>query len=85
MITDTQGVNRHSNPVGPAYTSNNPARTSLSIFTFTGSERFEGDFHWTSTDFPIINVWYQNFSNGTQSFRAKSQFAFVRAFRRELV
>lgn len=85
---DTIGVNRNSIPTGSAYTSNNPARTSLSIFQTAGSEGFPPGEWWSSSDFsdaelPSQLAWRQNVGdNGFQGGTFKTSDRRVRAVRR---
>lgn len=84
------GVNSNSIPTGIAYTSGNPAQTSLSAFqASSGAEYFNGSY-WASTEYaPNTNcAWSQNFTTGAQGIDdlvQKNSTRIVRAMRKVLV
>ena len=79
---DTVGINRNSDPTGAAYTSTNPARTSVLAFRSGGAEAFLEALYWSSSEFSNIATWWQNFQDGAQSNSNKDQVRRVRAVRR---
>jgi hypothetical protein len=82
---DKSGVNRNSDPIGAAYTSGNPAQTSVSIFKTGNTEAFVNVSYWTSTDFSNTNTWLQDFNDGFQGNDFRTGGHRVRAVRRILV
>jgi hypothetical protein len=90
---DTMGVNRNSDPTGAAYTSGNPAQTSVLAFQADGSEAFDipsiTAVYWSSSEASVEGAWEQSFGpaisgsqfSGTGSF-GKANFRAVRAVRR---
>ena len=84
---DTRGVNRHSVPTGAAYTTTNPAQTSLAPFKQGGAESFYVDSdsrHRSSTENSSSGAWYQVFSGvfaGNQYGDNMTNSFLVRAFR----
>lgn len=82
---DTQGVNRNSNPVGAAYTSGNPAQTSVTDFVGGGTEALNDVTYLSSSEFSDGRAWSKSLRNGSESFQNKAtpDFAIiVRAIRR---
>jgi hypothetical protein len=82
VSADTMGVNRNSDPTGAAYTSGNPAQTSVSAFQTGNTEAFSASSYWSSSEFSAANAWLQSFSDGSQPSFSKGIFTRVRAFRR---
>lgn len=84
-----QGYNPNSVPVGAAYTSGSPARTSISAFIGGGAEAFSvSSYYWTSTEYalsPADIAWLQRFSDGPQNTSPKPGAFYVRGFRRVLI
>lgn len=85
-----QGYNPDSVPVGAAYTTGNPARTSVTAFRTNGVEAFSASnyYYWTSTEdarYPAISACQQNFRSGHQRFANRDNAYHVRAFRRVLI
>lgn len=83
------GVNLSSVPPGAAYTSNNPAITSVTAFLTGGAEAFSvGNYYWTSSEYapsPAGYAWYQYFSSGLQLGHNKTLASYVRGVRRVLL
>ena len=82
---DTDGRNRNSSPLGAAYIAGNPAQTAVVLFQTGGSESFESNIYWTSTEFNNTEAWVQEFSQGIQNSQVKNPSSFgpqARAFRR---
>jgi hypothetical protein len=82
VSADTMGINRNSDPTGAAYTSGNPAQTSVSAFQTGNTEAFAADFYWSSSELSATDAWRQDFVNGFQSTSNKNGFRRVRALRR---
>ncbi len=70
-----------------AYLPDNPAQTSVEIFTEDGTEAFESEWHWTSTQCAggASFAWDQNFDDGGQDLTDKGSQGRVRAVRRFLI
>ena len=79
---DTMGINRNSDPTGAAYTSGNPAQTSVTAFQTGNTEAFASARYWSSSEFSSTNAWKQNFNNGNQNNNNKNNNNYVRAVRR---
>ena len=82
------GSNRHSNPVGEAYTATVPAQTAVAAFATGGAEAFVADYYWSSSEFGPYNAWFQNFSPsypGWQSHTSKFSAVRARAVRRSIL
>ncbi len=75
------GTNPNSDPVGDAYTTSDPSRTSIAIYQSGASEAFVENYYWTSTQRSAGLAWCQNFSNGGQLESSKSGSYYVRAVR----
>jgi hypothetical protein len=83
LSADTMGVNRNSSPTGAAYTSGDPAQTSVTAFVTEGTEAFASAYYWSSSEFSDTNAWRQNLSDGFQSTSGgKGNSVYVRAVRR---
>lgn len=84
-----QGYNPSSDPVGAAYTTGVPARTSVSAFITGGGEAFSvSNYYWTSTEYapnPADTAWVQAFNLGYQLSRNKTNTFCVRGVRRVLI
>jgi hypothetical protein len=76
------GVNRNSDPTGAAYTSGNPAQTSVSVFQTGNTEAFAAVRYWSSSEFSATNAWTQSFFDGNQPTNSKNTNQRVRAVRR---
>tara|TARA_B100001564_G_C20591790_1_gene648195 strand:- start:313 stop:900 length:588 start_codon:yes stop_codon:yes gene_type:complete len=77
------GNNAFSVPLrSSAYTSGNPAQTSVAIFQSGGSEAFDDYSHWTGDNYNSSNAFQLEFDVGNCSFTNKV-FSFpLRAFRK---
>jgi hypothetical protein len=82
VSADTMGVNRNSDPAGAAYTSGNPAQTSVSEFQAGNTEAFAAGGYWSSGEFSATTAWYQAFDFGFQDGGGKGNGRRVRAVRR---
>jgi hypothetical protein len=82
---DTTGINRNSDPTGAAYTSGNPAQTSVTAFQTGNTEAFASALYWSSSEYSSTVAWYQTFANGGQNSLAKNGYGYVRAVRRVAV
>ena len=81
----TSGTNLYSVPQRNSnWTAAYPARTPLTAWQSAGgSESFAADFHWTSTEFNVSNVYTLRLDLGLQnSFQSKLGTIRTRAFRR---
>ena len=76
------GHNEYSVPNGSAYTSTNPAQTSIAVFQSGGSECFDSNWYWSSTWFLSSLAWIQYFNYGTQLNYAQTGRCYVRCVRR---
>lgn len=65
------------------YTSEMPAQTSLSGFQEGGTEAFDADWYWSSTQHAGYSdyAWFQSFTNGDQYDYSKGNELRVRAVR----
>lgn len=84
---DTMGVNRNSSPAGAAYIAyGSPTQTSVTNFQYlNGSEDFDRNPYWCSSEYSSIDAWRVNFTDGTQQNTTKIVSNFVRAVRRVAV
>jgi hypothetical protein len=82
LSADTMGVNRNSSPTGAAYTSGDPAQTSVTDFIDGGTEAFASAFYWSSSEVPDKEAWGQLFNDGGQFGSTKDFSSYVRAVRR---
>jgi len=82
LSADTMGVNRNSEPTGAAYTSGNPAQTSVSVFQTGNTEAFVDDRYWSSSEVSATGAWRQAFNDGSQPHSNKTSLTEVRAVRR---
>jgi len=82
---DTTGVNRNSDPTGAAYTSGNPAQTSVTLFQTGNSEAFAAGSYWSSSEYSSTDAWRQAFGSGSQGNVTKDHSNYVRAVRRVAV
>jgi hypothetical protein len=73
-------------PISTNYTSGSPAQTSASDFA-GGTQKFEAQYYWTSTQYSATHSWFHYFLNGRQfQYRsAKNGTELVRAIRRVAV
>lgn len=80
--TNTNAVpSRSSN-----YTTTVPGQTSATDFlASTGTERFDSESYWSSTQQAAAYAWFQYFSNGQQGYPSKTYGLRVRAVRRVAV
>ena len=62
------GINLSADPPTWPHTPVEPAQTSIALFQDGGSEAFEKEAYWTSTQHASFSVyaWLQYFDNGTQ-------------------
>lgn len=81
------GINAYSIPPGQEYTAIDPSQTASNAFKLGGSESFNTDFHWTSTQHQyFVDIQYvQRFSDGAQAFDVKKKVYYTRAVRRVLI
>tara|TARA_R110000822_G_scaffold207270_2_gene343397 strand:- start:672 stop:1466 length:795 start_codon:yes stop_codon:yes gene_type:complete len=78
---DGMGVNRNSNPTYGAFTTGDPAQTSVTLFQENNSEYLYPGFHWSSTEWDSGNAWGIHF--GYAQFSTPKTGAYiVRAIRR---
>jgi len=85
FASDTMGVNRNSSPTGAAYTTGDPAQTSVTDFVTGGTEAFASDYYWCSSEYSETRAWIPLFITGAQIGDRKSFSVYVRAVRREPV
>lgn len=78
------GINLNSIPPAHPYTPDFPAQTALEIFRVGGSEAFEPDWYWTSSQHAAGSgrAWMQWFGGGNQSGYGKGSDFRVRVVRR---
>ena len=83
----TNGINSNAVPARASnYTSETPAQTSATDFKSTGTEDFEYNFYWSSTEYSDSKTWTQYFYNGNQqTYFTKDTSLKVRAIRRVAV
>lgn len=87
----SSGVNDYSVPKrASAYTSGNPAQTTVTSFQSGNAEAFMSSYHWTSTEQDFSTAWAVDFTNGTETtflpdFNYKLSPNAVRAFRKVAV
>lgn len=82
----SSGINPNAVPARASnYTSGNPAQTTATNFKNTGSEDFNADSYWSSTELSSTNARLQFFYSGSQFNSAKYNAFFVRAIRRVAV
>ncbi len=89
IANEGRGLNRHSIPAGAAYTTTNPAQTSLAPFQSGGAEAppWEISF-WSSSEYSSTIAWLQAYSTSTpgrQGVANKSSSYRVRAVRRSIM
>lgn len=85
LSSDTQGINRNSNPTGAAYTTGNPAQTSVVSFQAGGTEAFAAVKYWSSTEFGSTFGWGTRLNDGVSGDTSKTDAEYVRAIRRVAV
>ena len=86
----THGTNRHSDPVGAAYTAGNPAQTSVAAFQSGGAEAmtFGSVYYWSSSESSATNAWCQVYNAslpGYQDGNGKTYGTRARACRRSIL
>jgi hypothetical protein len=82
----SSGINPNAVPARASnYTISNPAQTSATNFKDTGSEDFQVDMYWSSTESTAPYARRQFFSTGNQADYYKNALHFVRAIRRVAV
>lgn len=82
VVGNTMGTNLNSSPQGAAYTSGNPARTTVALFQSGGAEAFAAVRYWSSTEFSATAAWLQIFGDGDQFGNQRDSNFYVRAVRR---
>lgn len=88
-----QGINTNSSPVGVAYTTTVPARTTVASFYSGAAEAFvttagPSYYYWTSSDFNNVQAWMIVFNAdafGNEFAVAKANPRTVRAVRRSII
>lgn len=79
------GLNGSSDPSGAAYTTTNPAQTSVAAFRSTGAQTLRtGAFFWSATWYDSLSAWAQSADSGNQVGTAQDTTGskFVRPVRR---
>ena len=89
-LTQAHGTNRHSDPVGAAYTAGSPAQTSVAAFQTGGAEAmtFGSAYYWSSSEFSATGAWYQGYHTsgpGGQYDGSKANGFRARAVRRSIL
>ena len=88
-LNKNHGENPNSDPAGAAYTTTNPAQTTVTTFRSGGVEAFDtGVYYWTSTEYSYYtsSALIQNFYNGYQYNNLKTTTGnMVRAVRRVVI
>ena len=82
------GTNPDSDPAGAAYTTTNPAQTTVTTFRSGGVEAFDAAWYWTSTEYSsgTSRALIQTFDNGLQDTNNKTYTGGkVRAVRRAAI
>jgi len=80
------GINPNAVPARASnYTSGNPTQTSATAFQSGGSEAFDADAYWSSTEFSGTLANDKNFGGGDAAGRYKTNNVRVRAIRRVAV
>ena len=83
------GTNPNSDPAGDAYTTTNPAQTTVTTFQSGGVEAFDTDnYYWTSTEYSsaTTSALIQLFGSGYQDWILKAHTGSrVRAVRRVVI
>ncbi len=79
--TFRDGDNPSSLPAGYPYTETNPAQTLAEAFKKGGSEAFDPEWHWSSTQYSSYDAWNQHFYYGTQDLNLKKFEASCRLVR----
>ena len=78
----THGTNANSIPEGTGYTLSDPAQTTDANFQAAGTDAFEANYYWSSTENSADLAWVQVFNNGGQGYNTKDDSTRVRAVRR---
>ena len=82
----SSGTNTNAVPSrGSNYTSGTPAQTTATNFKDTGTEDFEANVYWSSTEFSASTAMRQFFTSGLQNYSLKTYTLRVRAIRRVAV
>jgi hypothetical protein len=78
------GDNPSSLPPGYPYTANDPAQTAIELFRKGGSEAFDPEWYWTSTQYEGGSdcAWFQYFGDGGQGRVRRVDECHVRPVRR---
>lgn len=81
------GINLSAVPPTRPYTPAFPVQTSAEAFQKGGSEAFEEEAYWTSTQHVSYSdcAWYQHFLNGSQNFSTTVTKLRARAVRRLII
>ena len=87
---NTHGLNNNSVPVGAAYTTSVPARTTATAFQTGGAEAFEygSAYYWSCSDYNAAVAWSQGWYSsfpGYQGSNSKTDTYRVRAARRSII
>jgi hypothetical protein len=86
--TDTMGINRNSYPPGAAYTTSNPAQTSVVAFKTGGVEAMGLTYYWSCSEWSSGYGWAQDYSSsypGYQGYSTKNGSSFSRCIRRSIL
>lgn len=70
--TFRDGDNPSSLPAGYPYTETNPVQTVAEAFREGGSEAFEPEWHWSSTQSSSCDAWFQSFGHGYSDYNSKA-------------
>ncbi|MNZ77526.1 hypothetical protein D3C78_960700 [compost metagenome] len=81
----SHGENPSSVPVGYPYTETSPSQTAVDAFQSDGTEAFEGEWYWSSSQFSADLSWHQFFIGGDQSYYDKNGEFRARAVRRLII
>jgi hypothetical protein len=82
----SSGINANAVPARASnYTTGDPAQTSSTDFKDTGTQDFETQVYWSSTETSSTNAALQQFITGNQYTYAKATSLRVRAIRRVAV
>ena len=78
------GINLSAIEPTRPYTPEFPLQTEAELFKAGGSEAFDADWYWTSTQHAAYSgyAWYQDFNGGSQDYYGKSAELRARAVRR---
>lgn len=86
-LSTANGYNANSDPVGAAYTSSSPLRTTVIDFHFGNEQGFYTQWYWSSTEWTGNTTSHilHGFYDGLQSSTSKTAVGYVRAVRRILL